>query len=125
MKYNSDGDLLFTTSKDNKPTVWYSDSGERLGTYSTLLDVSMFSFLYLIDVLCAGGHKGAVWDIDPSWDSQFVLTAGADGTARLYETTTGSNIARMPHKGYGRHDAAACAVLTRAPYFALQSCSLR
>jgi translation initiation factor 3 subunit I len=33
VKYNSDGDLLFTAAKDNKPTVWYSDSGERLGTY--------------------------------------------------------------------------------------------
>lgn len=33
VKYNSDGDLLFTTAKDQKPTVWYSDTGERLGTY--------------------------------------------------------------------------------------------
>ncbi|CAM9093743.1 unnamed protein product, partial [Ectocarpus fasciculatus] len=79
VKFNLDGDLLFTTSKDNKPTAWFSDTGERFGTYN--------------------GHKGAVWDIDPSWDSQYVLTAGADGSARLYEATTGNCIARMPHKG--------------------------
>jgi translation initiation factor 3 subunit I len=79
VKFNNDGDLLFTTSKDNKPTAWFSDNGERFGTY--------------------GGHKGAVWDIDPSWDSKYVLTAGADGSARLYECETGRAIVRMPHKG--------------------------
>lgn len=59
--------------------MWYSDSGERLGTYNQ--------------------HKGAVWDLDPSFDSKYLLTACADGMARLFETTTGSFLARMPHKG--------------------------
>ena len=44
IKYNKDGDLLFSVSKDIKPTVWYSVDGERLGTYN--------------------GHNGAVWCID-------------------------------------------------------------
>lgn len=79
VKYNADGDLLFTCAKDNRPTVWYADSGERLGTY--------------------GNHKGAVWDMDPSWDSSFLLTACADAQARLFETTTGNYVARMPHRG--------------------------
>jgi len=34
IKYNNDGDLLFSCSKDNVPTVWYSNNGERLGTYT-------------------------------------------------------------------------------------------
>lgn len=37
VKYNLDGDLIFTSSKDNKGAVWYSDTGERLGTYGKLL----------------------------------------------------------------------------------------
>jgi translation initiation factor 3 subunit I len=37
VKFNADGDLIFTAAKDNKPTVWYSDSGERLGTFGTFL----------------------------------------------------------------------------------------
>lgn len=82
VKYNQDGDLIFTAAKDNKPTCWYSETGERLGTY--------------------GFHGGAIWDIDPSWDSRYVVTACADGTARLFETTTGVYIARMPHKGVVR-----------------------
>lgn len=44
IKYNKDGDLLFSVAKDVKPTVWFSANGERLGTYN--------------------GHGGAVWSID-------------------------------------------------------------
>ena len=44
IKYNRDGDLLFSSAKDTKPTVWYSLNGERLGTFN--------------------GHGGACWCID-------------------------------------------------------------
>ena len=44
IKYNRDGDLLFSVAKDHKPTVWFSANGERLGTYN--------------------GHSGAVWCVD-------------------------------------------------------------
>ena len=44
VKFNRDGDLLFTCGKDHKPNVWYSENGERLGTYS--------------------GHNGSVYDCD-------------------------------------------------------------
>lgn len=46
LKYNRDGDLLFSCAKDHTPTVWYADNGERLGTYR--------------------GHNGAVWCCDVS-----------------------------------------------------------
>lgn len=46
LKYNRDGDLLFSCAKDHNPTVWYADNGERLGTYR--------------------GHNGAVWCCDVS-----------------------------------------------------------
>lgn len=44
IKYNRDGDLLFSVAKDHIPTVWFSSNGERLGTYN--------------------GHGGAVWCVD-------------------------------------------------------------
>lgn len=44
LRYNLEGDLLFSVAKDSKPTVWYSSNGERLGTFN--------------------GHNGAVWGID-------------------------------------------------------------
>ena len=49
LKYNRDGDLLFSYAKDHNPTVWFADNGERLGTYC--------------------GHNGAVWCCDVSGKS--------------------------------------------------------
>lgn len=69
IKYNSDGDLLFTASKDYNPSVWYSQNGERLGTYN--------------------GHNGAVWDLDVTYNSRFLLTGSADSSCKLWEVETG------------------------------------
>jgi len=72
MKYNREGDLLFSAAKDNKPTVWFSVNGERLGTYN--------------------GHGGAVWCLDPVWDNQYLLTGSADNSARLWDIETGAQL---------------------------------
>jgi len=44
IKFNNEGDLLFSCSKDHIINVWFSHNGERLGTYD--------------------GHNGTVWTID-------------------------------------------------------------
>lgn len=44
IRYNREGDLLFSAAKDATPNVWFSINGERLGTFD--------------------GHNGAVWCID-------------------------------------------------------------
>lgn len=49
IKYNAEGDLLFSASKDDVINVWHSHNGERLGTYN--------------------GHNGSVWTVDP--DGEF------------------------------------------------------
>jgi translation initiation factor 3 subunit I len=33
IKYNREGDLLFSCSKDKSVCVWFIENGERLGTY--------------------------------------------------------------------------------------------
>eukprot|EP00960_Hanusia_phi_P065457 766099-Hanusia_phi.AAC.4 len=33
VKYNKDGDLLFTTCRRGGVNLWYSDDGERIGNY--------------------------------------------------------------------------------------------
>ncbi|CAI8594537.1 unnamed protein product [Vicia faba] len=68
LKYNRDGDLLFSCAKDHNPTVWYADNGERLGTYR--------------------GHNGAVWCCDVSRDSGRLITGSADQTAKLWNVQT-------------------------------------
>jgi WD40 repeat protein len=59
IKFNREGDLLFSCSKDNVVNVWYSHNGERLGTYE--------------------GNNGSVWSIDP--DREWAAGGGgADGS---------------------------------------------
>ena len=55
VKFNRDGDLLFTCGKDHKPNVWYAENGERLGTYN--------------------GHNGSVYDCDVNCQPQYTPPA--------------------------------------------------
>lgn len=43
------------------------------------------------------GHSGCVQTVDFSPDSRTILTAGCDGTARLWDTTTGQPIRQISH----------------------------
>ncbi|PVD32708.1 hypothetical protein C0Q70_08153 [Pomacea canaliculata] len=72
IKYNREGDLIFSCAKDSQPNVWYSLNGERLGTFN--------------------GHNGAVWCIDVNWDTTRVLTGSADNTCKLWDTETGVSL---------------------------------
>lgn len=72
LKYNREGDLLFSCAKDHTPTVWFADNGERLGTYR--------------------GHNGAVWSCDASRDSTRLITGSADQTAKLWDVETGTQL---------------------------------
>ena len=89
IKFNREGDLLFSCSKDHVINVWFSHNGERLGTYD--------------------GHSGAVWTIDvdcmsptippfvlkksnePSGPAQsrFLMSGSADNTLRLWSVQAG------------------------------------
>jgi len=78
IKYNREGDLLFSCAKDPQPNVWYSINGERLGTFT--------------------GHGGAVWCIDVNWDTTKVLTGSADNTCRLWDCATGTQLEEFTTK---------------------------
>ncbi|KAK7203278.1 WD40-repeat-containing domain protein [Myxozyma melibiosi] len=69
LKYNREGDLLFTTARDKIVNVYYSHNGERLGTYM--------------------GHQGALWDVDVDPTSTLLVTGAADNTVKLWEVSTG------------------------------------
>ncbi|KAF3940300.1 hypothetical protein ABW19_dt0200448 [Dactylella cylindrospora] len=72
VKFNKDGDLLFSVSKDHVICVWFSQNGERLGTYQ--------------------GHQGAVWTIDPNPSTTILASGAADNTIRLWDIKTGKLI---------------------------------
>jgi len=78
IKYNREGDLLFSCAKDRRPNVWYSLNGERLGTYE--------------------GHDGAVWTMDCDWMTRYLLTGAADNTLRYWDIGTGTQIGRVDTK---------------------------
>ncbi|KZV81304.1 putative TIF34-translation initiation factor eIF3, p39 subunit [Exidia glandulosa HHB12029] len=69
IKYNREGDLLFSCSKDVLINVWFSTNGERLGTYD--------------------GHNGTVWTIDVDFESRFLISGSADNTMKLWNVQTG------------------------------------
>lgn len=75
IKYNREGDLLFSASKDNKPNVWYSLNGERLGTFN--------------------GHQGAVWCIDVDWTTTRFLSGAGDRTLKVWDCETGREIGNI------------------------------
>jgi len=69
VKYNREGDLLFTIAKEKEPNVWFTVNGERLGTYD--------------------GHKGAVWCLDVDWQTRFLITGAADDSLNIWDVETG------------------------------------
>ncbi|XP_021929841.1 eukaryotic translation initiation factor 3 subunit I [Zootermopsis nevadensis] len=75
IKYNREGDLLFSSAKDLNPNVWYSLNGERLGTFD--------------------GHQGAVWAIDVNWDTTRFMSGAADQCLRIWDCATGSQIGKI------------------------------
>ena len=85
VKYNADGDLLFTASKEASSggvqnlCLWLVETGERIGTYE--------------------GHTGAVYSLDVTKDSKYLLTGSADSTARVWEALTGRLLATVQLKG--------------------------
>uniref|UniRef100_A0A1L8DZI2 Eukaryotic translation initiation factor 3 subunit I n=1 Tax=Nyssomyia neivai TaxID=330878 RepID=A0A1L8DZI2_9DIPT len=78
IRYNREGDLLFSCSKDQKPNVWFSLNGERLGTFN--------------------GHQGAVWCIDVDWTTTKLMTGSGDMSTRLWDVERGTTIATIPCK---------------------------
>ncbi|KAG5219968.1 translation initiation factor eIF [Salix suchowensis] len=69
IKFNREGDLLFTCSKDLVINVWFSHNGERLGTYD--------------------GHNGTVWTVDVDSESRFMVSGSADNMLKLWSVATG------------------------------------
>lgn len=72
VKYNREGDLIFSTAKDHKPSVWFSLNGERLGTFN--------------------GHQGAVWSLDVDWTTTKLITGSGDMSTKLWDVETGNDL---------------------------------
>ena len=69
IKYNREGDLLFSVAKDKLICSWFTSNGERLGTYA--------------------GHQGAIWTIDISPDTRLLASGAADNAIKLWDIRSG------------------------------------
>ncbi len=68
VKFNFDGDLLFTGAAEKKVNLWYSLSGERIGSYET---------------------KGAVKTLDVTNDSNYLVIGTLVGTIEFFKVDGG------------------------------------
>ncbi|KAI0565171.1 Translation initiation factor eIF3 subunit I [Gracilaria domingensis] len=82
VRFNREGDLLFTTAMDKSPTCWRASNGERVGTYK--------------------GHNGAVRDIAITYNTERVVTASADNSAMLWRAGTGERLHEWRFKSPSR-----------------------
>lgn len=79
VKFNADGDLFVSAAKDKHLCLWRTDNGERVGTFE--------------------GHSGAVYGLDMTRDSRFLLSGAADAEVRVWELLTGRELLRIQMQG--------------------------
>ncbi|KAI5191672.1 translation initiation factor 3 subunit I [Nematocida sp. AWRm77] len=72
VKFNHDGDLLFSASKAETAAVWRVETGKRMVEYR--------------------GHSGAVMCLDVDRESKRLATGGADGKCILWDVDTGKTL---------------------------------
>jgi translation initiation factor 3 subunit I len=68
VKFNFDGDLLFTGAAEKKVNLWYALSGERIGSYDT---------------------KGAVKTLDVTNDSSYMVVGTLVGSIEFFKVDGG------------------------------------
>jgi translation initiation factor 3 subunit I len=79
VKFNRDGDLMYTSAKDSMVYLSKSATGELWGSFD--------------------GHNGAIFGFDISHDGKIMVTASADGTVRFWEALTGQCFYVLDHGG--------------------------
>lgn len=91
VKYNREGDLLFTCAKDNKPNVWWVENGERLGTFN--------------------GHQGSVYNCDINFNTTRLLTGSSDRDCKLWDIVRQHTARRTRQRGAARRPGCGVAAL--------------
>lgn len=79
IKFVFDGDLFISSGKDGAINLIRTDTGERVGTYD--------------------GHQGAVYAVDVTFDTQFLVSCGADSKIFLFNVQTGAVEDEFDHGG--------------------------
>jgi len=79
LKFNRDGDMLYSAAKDSKVFMTRTETGEILGMFD--------------------GHKGAIFSCDVTLDGLILATASADGTVKFWNALNGECVSTLEHGG--------------------------
>jgi len=74
IKFNKDGDFIFTASSDRLITLWATDSGERIGTFE---------------------HSAAINNITLTQDSKILISGDNTGISYFWEVSTGKLLKKI------------------------------
>eukprot|EP00918_Siedleckia_nematoides_P100934 GHVU01220573.1.p1 GENE.GHVU01220573.1~~GHVU01220573.1.p1 ORF type:complete len:402 (+),score=103.22 GHVU01220573.1:517-1722(+) len=85
VKFNREGDILFTSGKDGVLDAWFTESGKRLGKYDT--------------------GNTVVWWLDCTLDSKYLAAASAGYYVFLFAVETGEMLSKMQEAGPVRYVA--------------------
>ncbi|KAI3388942.1 hypothetical protein SNEBB_006766 [Seison nebaliae] len=72
IRFNYEGDLIFTASKGEKVCVWYSHNGEQLGTYNS--------------------DRGAVFSFDVDYMTKNLISVHGEYATILWDIETGKQL---------------------------------
>eukprot|EP01029_Cantina_marsupialis_P024893 TRINITY_DN64_c0_g2_i1.p1 TRINITY_DN64_c0_g2~~TRINITY_DN64_c0_g2_i1.p1 ORF type:complete len:360 (-),score=104.83 TRINITY_DN64_c0_g2_i1:121-1155(-) len=78
VKYNSDGDIIATGSKDGTIVLWWADNGERFGVLK--------------------GHSGMIYSFDITPDSNYLISGAADTTVKFWDLSNGKEMGTQDMK---------------------------
>lgn len=67
VKYNRDGDLLFTTCRRGRINMWYSDDGERIGTFNCGSNGAVMYVDVSCETTCRPPTQGICHMFPPEW----------------------------------------------------------
>ena len=82
IKFNKDGDLFVSVGRDRTANVWFTETGERLGTL---------------------GHGGSVMSVDINNDTTYAVTGTADQKVCFWNIKTGGLIRELEFRATQRY----------------------
>ncbi|KAJ4456289.1 putative Eukaryotic translation initiation factor 3 subunit I [Paratrimastix pyriformis] len=78
VKFNSDGDILFTASKANHISAWFTDGGRWIGNYL--------------------GHRGVIWSFDVNRATTLMVSGSGDSSIIFWDVMTGRVLAQWHYE---------------------------
>lgn len=71
VRFNKEGDLIFSSAKDSCPVVWQSHNGQRIGNYDAKI--------------------GVIWDLDVDYTTSLVAAGGSESLF-IWDAETGKTL---------------------------------